>query len=269
MDPGTIIGIGLAVGSLLLSMILEGGNPAGFIVPPAWVLILGSTLGVTMASTGLKSVLKIPGLWIKALTGTVPDRSEAIRTLVRMAERARREGLLALEEEAANVTDPFLAKGVRLVVDGTDPELVKDILDLEVEAMAGRHFENATIFTHASGFAPTMGVLGTCMGLVHVLENLSDPGSLGPLIAGAFIATLLGVGSANVFYLPAANKLKELSTHEADARTMMVEGILSIQAGDNPRIVEEKLKTFLTPAERKAFEAAGENGGQAGLAQAA
>jgi len=214
MDPGTIIGIVLAMLALLLSMIMEGGDPMSFIVIPAWVLILGSTLGCTMASSGLKGVLAIPGLFIKAFTGKVPDRPGAIKALVRMAERARREGLLALEEEAESIDDAFLEKGVRLVVDGTDPELVKDILDLEVESMAGRHHTKAAVFANASGFAPTMGVLGTCMGLVHVLHNLDNPSMLGPLIAGAFIATLLGVGSANVVYLPVANKLKELSAAE-------------------------------------------------------
>jgi chemotaxis protein MotA len=261
MDPGTMIGLGLAVGGVIISLFMEGGNPVAFIIPSALVLILFSTLGVTMASTGLKAVLRIPTLYIKALTGVPPDRAASIRTLVKMAERARREGLLALEEEAAEVGDPFLSKGLRLVVDGTDPELVKDILDLDVEAMAGRHHENASVFSHAAGFAPTIGIIGTVMGLVHVLENLSNPQSLGPAISAAFIATFFGVSSANLIYLPIANKLKELSTHEADARTMMIEGILSIQAGDNPRIVEEKLKTFLEPVDRKAFEEGGEEAG--------
>ena len=261
MDPGTIIGLLLGIIAVFAALFMEGGNPAAFLIPSPIVLVIFGTLGVCMASTGLKATLRIPNLWIKAMTGTPPDRPEAIKTLVRMAERARREGLLALEEEAQGVDDPFLSKGLRLVVDGTDPELVKDILDLDVESMAGRHHENAALFTHASGFAPTIGIIGTVMGLVHVLENLSNPAALGPSIAAAFIATFLGVASANLCYLPVANKLKELSTHEADARTMMIEGILSIQAGDNPRIVEEKLKTFLEPGERKHFEEEGESAG--------
>jgi chemotaxis protein MotA len=239
---------------------MEGGNPAAFIIPSAIVLIIFGTLGVVMASSGLQPTLKIPILYIKAMTGAPPDRPGAIKSLVKMAERARREGLLALEEEAQSIDDPFLSKGLRLVVDGTDPELVKDILDLDVEAMAGRHHENAALFSHASGFAPTIGIIGTVMGLVHVLENLSDPSTLGPAISAAFIATFFGVSSANLIYLPIANKLKELSTHEADARTMMIEGILSIQAGDNPRIVEEKLKTFLEPKERAHYDAEGGEG---------
>ena len=263
MDPGTIIGLSLAILGVIGSLFMEGGNPAAFIIPSALVLIIFGTLGVVMASSGLQPVLRIPTLYIKAMTGAPPNRPEAIRALVKMAERARREGLLALEEEASTITDPFLAKGLRLVVDGTDPELVKDILDLDVEAMAGRHHENAALFSHASGFAPTIGIIGTVMGLVHVLENLSNPSSLGPAISAAFIATFFGVSSANLIYLPIANKLKELSTHEADARTMMIEGILSIQAGDNPRIVEEKLKTFLEPSERREFDAAGADGAAA------
>ena len=267
MDPGTIIGVVLALVAVVASLFMEGGNPAAFILPAPMVLVFLGTLGVTMASCGLHGVKSIPKLYMKAFTGTAPDRPDAIRTLVRMAERARREGLLALEDEAQSITDPFLAKGIRLVVDGTDPELVKDILDLDVEAMAGRHHAAATVFSHASGFAPTIGIIGTVMGLVHVLENLSNPASLGPAISAAFIATLFGVATANLIYLPVANKLREISTIEADARTMMIEGILSIQAGDNPRIVEEKLKTFLTPHERDAFAQAA--GGEAELRAAA
>ncbi len=181
MDPGTIIGLLLGIIAVFAALFMEGGNPAAFLIPSPIVLVIFGTLGVCMASTGLKATLRIPKLWIKAMTGTPPDRPEAIKTLVRMAERARREGLLALEEEAQGVDDPFLSKGLRLVVDGTDPELVKDILDLDVESMAGRHHENAALFTHASGFAPTIGIIGTVMGLVHVLENLSNPAALGPV----------------------------------------------------------------------------------------
>ena len=150
MDPGTIIGLLLGIIAVFAALFMEGGNPAAFLIPSPIVLVIFGTLGVCMASTGLKATLRIPKLWIKAMTGTPPDRPEAIKTLVRMAERARREGLLALEEEAQGVDDPFLSKGLRLVVDGTDPELVKDILDLDVESMAGRHHENAALFTHAS-----------------------------------------------------------------------------------------------------------------------
>jgi chemotaxis protein MotA len=267
-DPGTIIGLVLAIVGITVAYVMEGGNPAAVILPPPLLLVLLGTLGATMASVGLKSTMGIPKLYAIAFGGKSLDRPTAIRSLVRMAERARREGLLALEEEAQTVNDPFIEKGVRLVVDGTDPELVKDILDLEVESMAGRHHHAANAFQQAGGYAPTIGIIGTVLSLVHVLGHLEDPSTIGPAIASAFVATLFGVATANIVYLPVAQKLKSLSTDESEAKTMIIEGILSIQAGDNPRIVEEKLKTFLTPAERKLF--AEENGdGDAGLKQAA
>jgi chemotaxis protein MotA len=267
-DPGTIIGLVVAVLGILVAYLMEGGNPAAVILPGPFLLVCLGTLGATMASVGLKSTLAIPKLYVLAFAGKSIDRPTAIRSLVRMAERARREGLLALEEESQTVNDPFIEKGVRLVVDGTDPELVKDILDLEVESMAGRHHHAANAFQQAGGYAPTIGIIGTVLSLVHVLGHLEDPSTIGPAIASAFVATLFGVASANIFYLPVAQKLKSLSTDESEAKTMIIEGILSIQAGDNPRIVEEKLKTFLTPAERKLF--AEESGdGDAGLKQAA
>jgi chemotaxis protein MotA len=267
-DPGTIIGIVLAIIGIAVAYVMEGGNPAAIIIPPPFLLVMLGTLGATMAAVGLKPCIGIPKMYILAFTSPAIDRPKAIRSLVRMAERARREGLLALEEEAQTVDDPFIQKGVRLVVDGTDPELVKDILDLEVESMAGRHHHMANAFQQAGGFAPTVGIIGTILSLVHVLGHLDNPDTIGPAIASAFVATLFGVASANLFFLPVAQKLKALSTEESEAKTMIIEGILSIQAGDNPRIVEEKLKTFLTPAERAEFSPDG-GADEAGLKAAA
>ncbi|MGH2899729.1 MAG: motility protein A, partial [Solirubrobacteraceae bacterium] len=141
--------------------------------------------------------------------------------------------------------------GLQLVVDGTDPEIVADVLDSEVEAMARRHAAGAQPFEKAGGFAPTMGIIGTVFGLVHVLENLDSPETLGPAISAAFIATLLGVGIANVVFLPAANRLKQLSAQEREFRMVTIEGILGIQAGDNPRVLSDKLMTFVAPSERE------------------
>jgi chemotaxis protein MotA len=173
-----------------------------------------------------------------------------LKLLVGFAERARREGLLALDEEVAELDDEFTRKGLQLVVDGTDPELVREILENEIDGMIGRHQAAVSPFEKAGGFAPTMGIIGTVMGLVHVLENLDAPATLGPAISGAFIATLYGVGSANVVFLPTANKLKSMSAEEIELRSMTLEGILSIQAGDNPRVVADKLLSFIPPAER-------------------
>jgi chemotaxis protein MotA len=258
VDPATAIGIAFAIISLLLGMILEGGNPVAFIQPTAAMIVFGGTTGVLIASSGIKPVMSMFKLTLVSMKykGKAIDKPDVLRTIGRMADKARREGLLALEDEAESISDPFIKKGIGLVVDGTDPELVKDILESDLDAMEARHAQQSALFQNAGGFAPTLGIIGTVMGLVHVLENLSNPDTLGPAISMAFIATFYGVASANLYYLPVGNKLKKISHEEVHARTMIIEGIVSIQAGDNPRVVEEKLRTFLTPAEREAFDAA-------------
>ena len=200
----------------------------------------------------------VPALYKKAFGGNNLEHRGAIQQMVAMADKARREGLLALEDQLADVEDAFTRKGVQLVVDGTDSDLVRAILNSEIDGMAARHKANAHMFSVAGGFAPTLGIIGTVLGLVHVLANLSTPGLLGHAIAGAFIATLYGVGSANLIFLPVANKLKELAGEELLYREMQLEGILSIQAGDNPRMLAEKLETYLAPqAARPAGRARG------------
>jgi chemotaxis protein MotA len=173
-----------------------------------------------------------------------------VKLLVSLAEQARRDGLLALDSKVAEVEDDFTRKGLQLVVDGIDPDLVREIMEAEIDGMMARHHEGAGPFEKAGGFAPTMGIIGTVMGLVHVLQNLSAPSTLGPSISSAFIATLMGVGAANVIFLPVANRLKALSTSELEVRTMTLDGLLSVQAGDNPRVVEEKLNSHIAPEER-------------------
>jgi chemotaxis protein MotA len=171
---------------------------------------------------------------------------------VKLSEKARRDGLLGLEEDVQQIEDDFTRKGLQLVVDGADSDLVRAVLQSETDGMSQRHRSNAQVFMQAGGFAPTLGILGTVLSLVHVLENLDNPSTLGHSIAGAFCATLYGVGVANIFFLPIANKLKALSATELQYREMLLEAILSIQAGDNPRMLAEKLETFLAPAERAA-----------------
>jgi chemotaxis protein MotA len=182
---------------------------------------------------------------------------------VGFAEKARRDGLLALDDELAGVDDEFTRKGLQLVVDGTDPDVVADVLDSEVEAMGRRHAAGVQPFEKAGGFAPTMGIIGTVFGLVHVLENLDAPETLGPAISAAFIATLLGVASANVVFLPLANRLKQLSGAEREYRLLTIEGVLGIQAGDNPRVLADKLMTFVPPAHRETASAGSDSGASA------
>src|SRR3954464_1030590 len=260
MKASTTIGIAVAFGGLAMGALMEGASPAAFLNIPALLIVLGGTFGVTLAGTTIEKMKLIPVLYKKAMAGERPEMAEQLELLVGFAERARREGLLALDEEVAELDDEFTRKGLQLVVDGTDPELVREILENEIDGMIGRHHAAVLPFEKAGGFAPTMGIIGTVMGLVHVLENLDAPATLGPAISGAFIATLYGVGSANVVFLPTANRLKAMASEEVELRSMTLEGILSIQAGDNPRVVADKLLSFIPPSERAGEEEIGEAG---------
>jgi chemotaxis protein MotA len=254
MKAATAIGIGLAFGSLLMSSMMDGTTPTSFINIPALMIILGGTAGVTLASVGMDSMKRIPSLYKLVFAAEPPDMRGQLDRLVVLADKARREGLLALDAQLGEIEDTFTRNALQLVVDGTDPEMVNTILEAEVDGMAARHESGRGPFEKAGGFAPTMGIIGTVLGLVHVLENLAAPSTLGPSISAAFIATLMGVGAANVVFLPIANRLKAISGEEVELRMMTVEGILSIQAGDNPRLVSEKLMSYVPPAEREAAE---------------
>ena len=251
MKAITAIGIGGAFVALLLAVVMEGGNPASLLNIPAFIIVVGGTFAATAASSSFEQVKTIPALYAVSFKGLSLDHRSAAKQMVALAEKARREGLLALERDIKDIEDEYTRKGIQLVVDGTDSELVRAILQSEIDGMVQRHHDNAQLFATGGGFAPTLGILGTVLSLVHVLENLSNPGELGHSIAGAFLATLYGVGSANLIFLPVSNKLKQLSTEEALYRTMLLEAVLSIQAGDNPRMLAEKLETFIPPGARK------------------
>jgi chemotaxis protein MotA len=254
MKATTAIGIVIAFVGLAAGATMEGSQIPAFFNVPALVIIMSGTIGAVMASTSFESMKAIPTLYKKAIGGAVPDLNERAQLLVGLAERARREGLLALDDEIGKIDDEFVKKGLQLVVDGTDADIVAEVLEIETEAMGGRHSAAGKVFKDAGGFSPTIGIIGTVMGLIHVLENLDNPETLGPAISGAFIATLYGVAMANVIFLPTANRLAGLSRAELDLRTLTLEGILGIQAGDNPRILAEKLQSFIPPAERKAAQ---------------
>jgi chemotaxis protein MotA len=260
----TVIGVIVACLGLALGATLEGSNIMAILNPSALMIVLGGTLGATIAGTSMETVKGIPGLYKKAFGASPPDLVGRVRELVGYSEKARRDGLLALEEQLETIEDDYTRKGLQLVVDGTDPDLVAEVLEIENSSMKKRHQAGVQPFDKAGGFAPTMGIIGTVFGLVHVLENLDAPETLGPSISAAFIATLLGVASANVVYLPISNRLKQLSAEELQFRAMTLEGILSIQAGDNPRVLEEKLMAYVPPALRKPADA--DAAGDAGAA---
>jgi chemotaxis protein MotA len=264
--------IGVVVGgvSIALGATLEGSNVAAVINIPALFIVLGGTLGASMGGANFDAIKAIPMLYKKAFMPDPLDLPGRVAELVGYAEKARRDGLLALDEQLASIQDPYTRKGLQLVVDGTDPELVAEVLEAENDAMRKRHAMCVQPFDKAGGYAPTMGIIGTVFGLVHVLTNLSQPETLGPMISAAFIATLLGVASANVVYLPVSARLKGLSQEELHFREMTLEGILAIQAGENPRFVNEKLMAYVPPKQRPTEEeaAAAASGRGAGSADA-
>ncbi|MCL6440357.1 MAG: flagellar motor protein [Thermoleophilum sp.] len=256
MKATTAIGIALACVLIALGALMEGTQLTALINIPASLFVFGGTFGAVMAGTSFERVKAIPRLYQIAIKGEEPDPVERIELMTRLADTARREGLLALEAELEQIPDRFTRKGVQMVVDGTDPEVVREVLEIEIEALETRHADARRVFEKAAGFAPTMGILGTVLGLVHVLQNLDDPGSLGPAISSAFIATLFGVGSANVVFFPVANRLKELTDAEVRLRIMTVDAVLAVLEGENPRVLREKLASFLPPELAEAAQGA-------------
>jgi chemotaxis protein MotA len=247
MDPAAIAGLLIAFAAIFGSMILEGGNPMAIFLIPALLLVFIGTLGAGLAGGTVPVMLSAFKWLIFSFTAKKPDHEAVVEPMVKMAEKARKEGLLALESEMENVEDPFMRKGLQMAVDGTDPDDLYDILTAEVKAMKASAAVGTGFWTDAGGYSPTIGIIGTVIGLIHVLENLSEPDKLGHLIAGAFVATLWGVLSANVMFLPWGKRIKYLSLQEAARMELIIDGVLAIQAGANPRVVATKLKAKMTP----------------------
>jgi chemotaxis protein MotA len=254
VDPGTLIGIVISFIAIFGGMIMEGGQPGALLLIPALVIVFGGTFGAALAGAGVGPFLKGLSSARRVFGGPSQGAEETVRTLVGFAERARRDGLLALEDTARTIDDPFLRKGIELAVDGTDPEELRDILEAEIDAKRKHDKSGSALFADMGGYAPTMGIIGTVLGLIHVLENLSNPDELGSLIASAFVATLWGVLSANVVWLPIAKKMQAVSEGELVRMELLLEGVMSIQAGANPRVIEQKLMSYLPESERAALD---------------
>jgi chemotaxis protein MotA len=266
MDKTTLPGFALALIALLGGAMMEGTTPDKLIMLPAFIIVFGGTLGAALISFPLSVATQLPKYFTILIKDVKHDLTHVVDTFVNLADRARREGLLALEQEASSL-EPFTRRGIQMVVDGSDPALVREILEADIDAMRERHKPGAGMFEAMGGYSPTMGIIGTVMGLVHVLENLSEPDKLGPLIASAFLATLYGIFFANALFLPFAAKLKGKSAEEAHLKQLVVEGVLAVQSGDNPRVVREKLDAHLPPSMRG--QAAAGRGGGAGAQKAA
>jgi chemotaxis protein MotA len=231
---------------------LEGGTMRMLLVETAALIVFGGTIGAVILSFTMEEIKTVPYFLKVIFTDKKIDYLTVLDSLVETADKARREGLLSLESQLGEIGNPFLARGLQLVIDGTDPELTRNMLEMEIEAYEKKEKVGFEVFMSAGGFAPTMGIIGTVMGLVHVLSSISEPDKLSGAIAVAFLATLYGVGSANVLWIPFATKIKGKSEKEVLLMELVLEGILSIQAGENPRVIREKLMTFLPPQTREA-----------------
>jgi chemotaxis protein MotA len=244
MDIGTIGGILFAIACILGGQALEGGHAGSLVQATAAIIVLGGTMGAVAVSFPVSDLKRGMVLAKMAFQQKKSDIGDLIKQVVELAGIARREGVLALEQRMAEIKDPFLKRAVGFLVDGVDAAVARDALETEIGAEYDENVVGAKVFESAGGYSPTVGIIGAVLGLIHVMENLSDPSKLGGGIATAFVATVYGVGVANLIFLPLANKIKRKLHVEKERKTLIAEGVLSIQAGLNPRVLEEKLAAY-------------------------
>ena len=257
MNLATVLGIPMGIGLLLVAFIIEGGNPASLILPSPLIIIFGGTFGALLTSFDMSDVTSIPKLIGLAMRNPPTKEKDLALRFVALAEKSRRDGLLSLEEDMQSLDakeDPLLKKGLRYVIDGTDSEALRELLENDVTIFEKHRKHQAEIFEAAGGFSPTMGIIGTVLGLIIVLSNLSEPDKLGAHIAVAFIATLIGIAMANLVWLPLALKLKLVLSKEKNTKEMIIAGVLAIQQGESPKLVGDKLAAFVSEKEKAALE---------------
>lgn len=252
MDPASLIGLLLVFVGVFVGAIMKHVNPAAlFTVPAAFLIVIVASIGAAMLSNTMGDAKKLMTYLLKGIKGQKePDVSGAIDQIVAMAERARREGLLALESDLDSIDDPFFRRGLQLAIDGGDPEMVSEVMEAEIKAMSDRHKAGAKYMMTIGIFSPTFGIIGAVFGLIATMAHLDDPSKLGEGIGAAFVATFWGVFLANGIFLPISNKLTSMSAKEVAYKRMIVEGVLSIQAGANPRLLDDLLRSTLPPKER-------------------
>jgi chemotaxis protein MotA len=250
MDLATIIGMFIALG-LVVFTILSGEGASTFLNLPSLAIVFGGTMGVVLICFPLKTVLGTLSVVKNAFFATEIDRKEIIKTLGELAKTARKEGLLALEDAKDAIDDDFYRNGLQLVVDGQEADTVEAILTNEIDYIQARHMIGAEVMGAAGTYAPAFGMIGTIIGLIQMLQSMEDPSSIGPAMAVALITTLYGALLANIVFLPLKMKLEQRSTAEVEVKTLLLEGLLSIHAGDNPRILVQKLSAFVSPGQRE------------------
>ncbi len=255
MDIATIVGFILGTG-LLMFGIVDAGGGGEFLSPASFAITIGGAVAATLISLPLDKVKGSVGVVRNAFLTKTQEPKEMIKQLVSFAEVARRDGILALEESSKDVKDEFMVKGLQLAVDGADPELINTIMSTELENLSERHKVGRSVFEQLGKYAPAFGMVGTLVGLVALLKNLDDPSAVGPAMAVALITTLYGAVAANFVFLPLADKLAIRSKQEMLLKEIIIQGVMAIQSGDNPRIVEQKLAIFLEPKLRVLRDAA-------------
>jgi chemotaxis protein MotA len=256
MDIATILGLVFGWIFVLLAIPLSGGTYNQFLDAPSAMIVFGGTAGALLFSYPLPKFLQALKTIKHSFFSKELDPTSVINKINELALAARKEGLLALEEIAQGMDDAFLQKGILLIVDGTDAELLRSILETEIAFVENRHKDNQGFWNGVADLGPAWGMIGTLIGLIAMLGALNDPSTIGPKMAVALITTLYGSLLANFFATPISNKLKIKSNEEILHKQVMIEGLLSIQAGENPRVIEEKLKAFLSPATRGTLEKA-------------
>ncbi len=245
MDILTLLGVVVALGAIIGGNLMEGGHTESLMQLTAFLIVFGGTVGALMIQSQLSIFLRAMKLvlWLVMPPKLAPG--EAIEKIVNWSNIARKEGLLGLETITETEDDPFARKGLQLLVDGSEPETIRTILEVELSTKEHTDTQAAKVYEAMGGYSPTIGILGAVMGLIHVMNNLADPSKLGSGIAVAFVATIYGVGLANLFFLPMANKLKSVIHDQTQFREMVIEGIISIAEGENPRNIESKLQGYL------------------------
>lgn len=250
MDKATLIGLILGIGAVLGGQVLEGGRIGSIMQLTAAIIVFGGTFGAVFVSFPFHDVLDgFKG--IKKIIKEPPqDPYQLISQITTYANKARKEGILSLEKEIKNIGNAFLKKALTMAVDGVEPNLIREAMTTELEYLDEHGKTNSKIFKSAGGYAPTIGILGAVLGLIHVMENLNDPSKLGAGIATAFVATVYGVGSANLLFLPISTKLEVRHRHDMIIKEMCLEGVVAVSTGENPRLIEEKLNAFLTEKQK-------------------
>lgn len=251
MDLATIFGLLIAFGTIGSGFLMEGGSIESIFMAAPLLIVVGGTLGATIVTTSIKTVLQVPQFLGIALRDKSLSFNKTIDQVVGMAEKARREGILGLEKQLEDIDQAYFRKAVRLVIDGTEITVLREMLETEIAYVEERHRKGIMFFQKAGGFAPTMGILGTVLGLIHTLGNTADAAMMAVNIASAFIATLWGVGLANLFFLPISDKLRLRHDEEIAHMELIMEGVSGLQSGDNPRNIRMRLNAFVPPQFRE------------------